>query len=117
MPVTDDQALKLAEIEVMRSIQRAIDTTGRQVEALTTKMEKQSESLLDVRERLIRIEEGRYGAKVEELEDEVNALKLDKARREGAVGLVEWFGRNWLILLIIFSVAALLLRAGGRLPI
>ena len=117
MPVPEEAALRQMEIEVMRSIQRSFDTTARQLESMNGKIDRQGDALTDVRERLIRIEEGRYGAKVEELQADVDLLKTEKAMRDGAIGLVNWFGRNWLILVLIIFVAALLLRVGGKLPL
>ncbi len=43
-------------------------------------------------------------------------LEADKHRREGAIGLVAWFSRNWPVAAIIGAVGAIIVWAKGLLP-
>lgn len=40
-------------------------------------------------------------------------LEADKHRREGAVGLVEWFARHWPVTLVLGALAAFVAWANG----
>lgn len=75
--------------------------------------------LHDVRERVIRIESNRVDRRVEALEREVDALKSERDRREGANGAWNWLLKNLptigAIVVAIFATVVLTLRASGRL--
>lgn len=44
-------------------------------------------------------------------------LEADKNRREGAVGLVEWFSRHWPFTFILAGLAAFIGWANGRVDV
>lgn len=43
----------------------------------------------------------------------LTVLEADKHRREGAVGLVEWFARHWPVTLVLSALAAFVAWANG----
>lgn len=45
----------------------------------------------------------------------IAVLEADKNRREGAVGLIEWFSRHWPVSLILAAIAAWVAWANGKL--
>lgn len=73
----------------------------------------------DVRESVIRIEAVNVTGRVERLEREVDELKADKDKRDGATGAANWLLKNLptigAILVAVFASIVLTLRASGRL--
>ena len=54
--------------------------------------------------------------KLDALAVRVSALEQDKSRRDGAMGLFEWFLKNWPAVLGFGVLMAVVLRANGKLP-
>jgi hypothetical protein len=76
----------------------------------------------EIRERLIRIEENRIGEDLKMLElrvtaqgNRIDALEADKDRRDGATSLLNWFLKNWPALVAMVLLAAVVLKANGKL--
>jgi hypothetical protein len=115
MPVADDQALRLAEIEALRAIRDSVQSHTRQTEALTNEVREQGKMIGDVRERVIRIESNRVSEDVAKLKEEVDMLKADKLRREGALGVGNWLARNWPFLIGLLALIGVVLKANGQL--
>ena len=117
MAATDTAGVaQLAMIEAVRQIGDNGKATNKLLEGMQTE-------LRDVRERVIRIEASEYkntiikvDARVDDLDERVEKLEADKHRRDGALGLVEWFGRNWPLVIGFAGLIGLLL-ATGRLSI
>lgn len=59
--------------------------------------------------------QGHLQEDVEDLKREVNDLLTDKHRREGALGLTNWFLRNWPTLIGIVCLALIVLKANGKI--
>jgi hypothetical protein len=47
----------------------------------------------------------------------IAVLEADKHRREGAVGLVEWFARHWPVTLVIAALGAIVAWANGKVTV
>lgn len=115
MAVPEEAALRQVEIEALRQItdnlrrlndgQAEMMKTVHQIDARLIRQEERNSQVAEIK------------AVVKEQGEEIAALRSERDQRKGAMSLVEWFGRNWLILLIIFSVAALMLRASGKLQL
>ena len=108
MPVSEESALRQFEIEALRQI---TDNLRR----LNDKMDKQSDDIRSIDARLIRIESDSVNAAVRKLEGEVEALKQDKNRRDGALGLVEWTVKNWPGLIGLVLMIVVVLQATGTI--
>lgn len=108
MPVTDEHALRQFEIEALRQI---TDNLKR----LNEKMDKQSDDIRSIDARLIRIESNSVSASVQKLETEMESIKAERNRREGAFGLVEWLFKNWPGILGFFALVFIVLEATGRI--
>lgn len=46
----------------------------------------------------------------------ITVLEADKHRREGAVGLVEWFARHWPVTFVLGVLALFVAWANGKVP-
>lgn len=99
MPVSEEHALKQIEIEALRQITDAL-------KRLNERSDKQAELLVDVRERLIRIESNKVDSRVEDLERKVDELEADRNRRLGALGAAEWLSRFGPWLVAVFATVA-----------
>jgi hypothetical protein len=110
MPVEEETALRQFEIEALRQI---TDNLRR----LNDKMDKQGDDIRAIDARLIRIESNSVSTAVTKLEAEVEVLKVDKNRRDGAFGLVEWAFKNWPGIVAFFALIAVILAATGKLDL
>jgi hypothetical protein len=108
MPVSDDKAVHLIEIEAMRQI---VDNLRR----LNDRSEKQTEVLHGIDQRLVRIESNKLDTVVAELRADVTILKADKERRDGAFGLVNWAFKNWPGVIGFFVLIFAILKSSGRI--
>lgn len=50
-----------------------------------------------------------------EHDERINTLEVDKHRREGAIGLVEWIGKHWPFTLVSLILGVLVVWANGKL--
>lgn len=108
MPVTEEHALRQIEIEAMRGI---LDNLRR----LNASSEKQTEVLHGIDVRLVRIESNSVSDELAKVRTEVDELKEDKLRREGALSLSSWFFRNWPTVILLFILAGMILRVAGKI--
>lgn len=89
MSVSEDHALREAELLTLRQIANALENTNRRLEGM-------QESLNDARERLVRIESTTVDATVADLSEKlgkalqrIDMLEADLDQRRGASKLVE----------------------------
>lgn len=115
MPVTDDHAARLIEIEALRQITDNL-------KGLRDEIKEARGDVSDVRERVIRIEAGQLDRQVEtnttaigKLAERIDALERDKDRRDGAVSGLEWVFKNWPGILGFFALVFLILTVSGKL--
>lgn len=83
-----------------------IDAVAGKVDALALVVATQGQ----LRDHVQRLEEDAKHDRTE-----IEALKADKLRREGAIGLVEWMSRHWPVTIIILIFAGVLTWANGKL--
>lgn len=108
MPVSDEKATHLIEIEALRQV---VDN----LRQLNKRSEEQTKLLHEMDNRLVRIEANKIDRTVEKLRADVDELQAESHRRLGAFGLVEWLTKfgPWLAAL---AAAALALIGWGRTP-
>lgn len=116
MPTATAEAMRLAEIQAMRQLADSVTQQSKQfsthMEAQTRVMEKMTDRLEDVRERVIALEQGGYDKRLEAvkasleklqtetnaerkvLEGRVNTLESQRDMAKGAVSFWEWLGKN-----------------------
>lgn len=118
MAATDTaDVAQMAMIEAMRQLADNGKATNRILEGMQAE-------LRDVRERVIRIEAAEYKSEIQEakalaegariaalekvgsIESRVQSLELDKHRRDMALSLAGWFGRNWPITALLLALGA-----------
>lgn len=117
---------QMAMIECLRSIADGNKKLGQLFEGLQVEVR-------DVRERVIRIEASEFKVEVAEakaavaaakheadlhheaLEKRIQSLEADKNRRDGALSLVEWVGRNWPAIIGFVLLIGFVALANGRL--
>ena len=100
MPVSDDKAAKLIEIEALRQI-------ADNLKRLNDRSDEHIKLLHGMDARLIRIESNRVDSRVEELEKKVDDLQSERDMRRGAMGLAQWlkdFG-PWLLAVLLGILA------------
>lgn len=117
MAATDTaDVAQMATIEAIRQLADNGKRTNQILEGMQVE-------LRDVRERVIRIEASEFkntlikvDTRVDDLGERVDRLEAAEDRRKGALGLVEWIGRNWPAM-IGFAGLMALLAATGRLQL
>lgn len=112
MPVPPEGAAMQFFVEAMKANTAALRGVQDEVGELRREVR-------DVRESVIRIEAVNVTGRVERLEREVDELKADKDKRDGAHGAANWLLKNLptigAILVAVFASIVLTLRASGRL--
>jgi hypothetical protein len=112
---------QLALIEAVRKVGDGQIRIADTMKMMQQEFREERKVLADVRERVIRIESNKLDRTVEQIRedldaarDEINTLKMDKARRDGAVGAAEWLSRfgPWLLALAMAILAFAGLRRG-----
>jgi hypothetical protein len=83
-----------------------IDTVAGKVDALALVVATQGQ----LRDHVDRLERT-----VDEQQNEIKFLQAAEHRREGALGIVSWFSRNWPLTLMLGGLAALVAWANGVL--
>lgn len=113
MAVDERRAVDQMHIEATRKLTDSI-------ERLNDKFDDHAKTLHSIDTRLTRIEArgteaelARIWTKVGVIKDEVDTLKADKSRRDGAVGFLEWLARfgPWLL---AFALAVLAFVGWGQ---
>lgn len=108
MPVPEEHALRQFEIQALRQI---TDNLGR----LNDGMTKLNDSVQGVDRRLIRIESNKVEPELAQLRKDVDELRAEKFRRDGALGLAQWFFRNWPAVIGYVGLILAFLAATGKL--
>lgn len=101
------------ELQVLAQIRDSLAVLMR--DARTT-----SDTIADVRERVVRLEEreGRLAAveqTVAKLGGKIDILTQDKDRRDGASSLAAWLFKNWPGVLGLLALAVVVLKANGKI--
>jgi hypothetical protein len=108
MPVSEEHALRQFEIEALRGINGVLKD-------LRDDAKEDRKLLHDMHARVIRIESAACDKKIEQLEKDMDVLKADKDRREGAYNFAD-LARRWTpAILTILAAIGIILRATGRL--
>lgn len=117
MAVPQEAALRQIEIEAMRGI---LDNLRR----INDQQIEQTKALHSIDKRLVRVEESKISTEVVELKaaireirKDLEILKEEKTRREGAVGLVEWVFKHWPGAVGFILVVILILRMTGQIKL
>jgi hypothetical protein len=80
----------------LRVVKHETTNTSAKVDALATLVANQGHVIQDV----------------QQLKDEVRQLQIEKFKRDGAIGLVEWLSRHWPVLVLIGALVAYAIAAG-----
>jgi hypothetical protein len=105
---------KMGEVQaVAREAKHAANNAAQKIDAVAGKVD--ALALVVATQGQIREHVDRLEKHAEEQDAEIEILKADKLRREGAVSLVEWFSRHWPFTIIVAGLAALVAWANGRL--
>lgn len=84
--------------------EHGINNLSQKVEALGTRITRDIAAV-----------EGRIEGRIKAMDDRLIALEQAKIRRDGALGLVEWFVRNWPAVIGFAILLGFVLRANGQL--
>lgn len=122
MPISDEGAALQFFVEAMKANTAALEQVGKTMRGMQDEQKETLKLVHDTRERVIRIESGgtaeviaELRAKVTTLDGEIDRLRSDKDRRDGALSLTNWFFRNWPMLIAMAGFAAVLMKANGKL--
>jgi hypothetical protein len=118
MPISDEGAALQFFVEAMKANTAALEQVGKTMRGMQDEQKETLKLVHDTRERVIRIESASINADVIELKREVEELKDDKLRREGAARLASGTLRNGPIIVTILAtliVVIVILIANGRL--
>jgi hypothetical protein len=104
----------LGEVKaVAREAKHAANNTSAKIDAVANKVDALA---------LVVATQGHLKEHVERLEltaadnrNRIDELQADKLRRDGALGIMSWFARNWPLTLILAGLGALVAWANGRL--
>jgi hypothetical protein len=108
MPVSDEHALRLIEIEAMRQI---TDNLKR----LNEGQAEQTRTLHSIDLRLTKIESNSVNTKVTELATKVDALESDRDKRDGAITFGNWLLRYGPLLAAVIAIMIVVLAANDKL--
>lgn len=126
-------ATETADVARMAMIE-AIRQLGDNGKATNEILKGMQAELRDVRERVIRIEASEYSGalkkterdlkdtiirvdtRVDDLGERVDKLEAAEDRRKGALGLVEWFTRNWPAVIGFAALVGVLVATGRITP-
>lgn len=98
---------KVGEVgAIAREAKHAANSASTKIDALALIVTAQGQ----IREHVERLEQDRR-----EDHAEIELLKADKLRREGAIGLVEWISKNYPFLIVLAALAVWVGWANGVL--
>lgn len=105
---------KLGNVEACaREAKHAANNAGQKIDAVAGKVD--ALALVVATQGQLRDHVDRLERAIVEHQDKLEDLQADKHRREGALGIVSWFARNWPLTVIFAALAALVAWANGRL--
>lgn len=84
--------------------EHGINNLAQKVEALGTRITRDIAAV-----------EGRIEGRIKAMDDRLLKLEQAKDRRDGALGLVEWFVRNWPTVIGFLVLMAVVLKSNGRI--
>lgn len=123
--MTATEPADVAQMAVIECLRQIADGNKK----LNSVLEGMQTEIRDVRERLIRIEASEFKAELAHAKNEierlrkedlktidarVGALELDRGRREGAIGVVNWSFKNWPGVVGFIALVMIVLVATGR---
>lgn len=116
---TDDQLGRLSLIEAIRANTDAVSRMGVRSDTQDKKLDDIVKALGAIDRRMTIIEHNstprdleRVEADVRALDVRLTALEAERNQRKGALGLVEWLGRNWPAIIGFALLLAVLARNG-----
>lgn len=95
VPATENDVQLLALIHALRSATDEMKRLGHQQDRQASSIEDVSNVVHSIDKRLAVIEANSLTRRVEVVEVDVQKLKEAEQRRQGAIGMVDWLGRNW----------------------
>jgi hypothetical protein len=87
-----------------------LEATMRDVKHSNNNLATKVESLGTIVMRTAAIQEA-----MQDHDARINALEIEKHRREGAIGLVEWVSKHWPFTLVAALLGAIVIWANGKL--
>jgi hypothetical protein len=118
MPVSDEGAALQFFVEAMKANTAALQQVGKTMQGMQEEQKETLRLVHDTRERVIKIESASISADIVDLKREVDELKEDKLRREGAVGLASGALRNGPTIITVLAamiVVIVVLIANGKI--
>jgi CHASE3 domain sensor protein len=118
MPVSDQNAALQFFVEAMKQNTAALQQVSKTMQGMQEEQKETLRLVHDTRERIIKIESGSVSADIVELKREVDELKDDRMRREGAAKLASGALRNGPMIITILSaliVVIVVLIANGKI--
>lgn len=107
---------KLGNVEaVAREAKHASNNTSAKIDAVAGKVD--ALALVVATQGHLREDVERLEQIVKDQAQSIEVLNIDKHRREGAVGLVEWIAKHWPFALVAAFLGAVVVWANGRLGI
>jgi CRISPR/Cas system type I-B associated protein Csh2 (Cas7 group RAMP superfamily) len=119
MPVPPEGAAMQFFIEALKA--NTAETKGMRDDLRAERQERREDrkKLDDIYDRVVRIEEQRISARVESLDQRVNALEADKDKRDGATSALASLWKNLpsigAVIIGVVSIAFLILKASGKI--
>jgi hypothetical protein len=118
MPVSDEGAALQFFVEAMKANTAALQQVGKTMQGMQDEQKETLKLVHDTRERVIRIETASVNTTVEQLKKEVEDLRAEQLRREGAANLASGTLRNGPTIISILTavvVVIVVLFANGKI--
>jgi hypothetical protein len=124
--MTPTEPVDVAQMAMIECLRQIADGNKK----LGTVLEGMQSEIRDVRERLIRIEASEFKAELTSAKNEierlrkedlkamdarVDALELDKGRRDGVISAWDWLLKSWPALVGFIGLVVAVLLANGRI--
>jgi hypothetical protein len=107
---------KMGEVQaVAREAKHAANGASQKIDAVAGKVD--ALALVVATQGQLRDHVDRLEADQKEDRKELENLKADKLRREGAIGLVEWVGKHWPFAVVSALLAGIIAWANGKFPL
>ncbi|RKF23387.1 hypothetical protein D6851_02635 [Altericroceibacterium spongiae] len=116
-PTSDDQMGRLALIEAIRANTDAVNRLSRHSEMQDRKFEEITTALARIDTRLALLERDDLRSDVEDLQSRIKPLEDDRQQRKGAMGLLEWWFKNWPAVVGFVGMIMVVLIATGKVDV